>query len=136
MTYPYQAMVSTGRNRDRAYEAVIRALEQAADESGLNRKKIAETLGTSKALISTWLSGPSNWSLDTIDHLLYAADAEMEYKVVFNKDRRKPNFHILPSYGNENTLETIESEKLSSISVTTTSTGSEAVNIVMVHFAK
>lgn len=100
MTYPYELVVSAERNRDRAYETVIKALEQAHRETGINRKQIAEKIHKSPALVSTWLSGPSNWSLDTIDHLLRPIGAEMEYNVVFDRDRRKPNFHILPDYGN------------------------------------
>lgn len=98
MTYPYELVVSAERNRGRAYEAVIKALEQAHRETGINRKQIAEEIHKTPALVSAWLSGPSNWSLDTIDHLLRPIGAEMEYNVVFDRDRTKPNFHILPDY--------------------------------------
>jgi transcriptional regulator with XRE-family HTH domain len=98
MTYPYELVVSAERNRDRAYEAVIKALEQAHRETGITRKQIAKKINKSPALVSTWLSGPSNWGLDTIDHLLRPIDAEMEYNIIFDRDRVKPNFHILPDY--------------------------------------
>jgi len=31
-----------------------------------------------------------------VDHLLRSVEAEMEYRVVFDKDQLKKNFHILP----------------------------------------
>lgn len=95
MTYPYELVVSAERNRNRAYEAVIKALEQVADETGITRKQIAREIGKSPALVSMWLSGPSNWGLDTIDHLLRPIGAEMEYRVVFDRDRPKSNVYIL-----------------------------------------
>lgn len=93
--YAYDYAVSTGRNRNRAYEAVIKALEQSKRETGVNRKEIAERIGWKPSQLSTYLSGPRNWTLDTIDCLLHAVDAEMEYHVSFNRDRKKSNFYIL-----------------------------------------
>ena len=82
------------RNKNRLYDAVIQAVEESAAHNGTRRRDIAETLGLPASRVTRLLSGPSNWESDTTSDLLFAIDAELDYKVVFFKDRDKSNsFH-------------------------------------------
>jgi hypothetical protein len=111
--YPYEFAVSAERNRLNVYEQVIKAVEIGSQQQRINRKGIAEKTGRSPAQISAWLSGPSNWTLDTVSDLLRAVGATMEYKVVFDHERVAENyFHPL-------------GEKLNSTSSTTGTIGGD-----------
>lgn len=87
---------SRQRQRNRIYETVIRALEQNRDAHGTKRKDIAKFIEVSPSQLSRWLSGPSNWTLDTVSDLMTAIDAELNFDVIWNKDQQKPNcYHEL-----------------------------------------
>lgn len=92
----YDATVFSQRHRNMVYEQVIKALEKASEENGVTRTDIANKLGYSKSHISRLLSGPSNWTLDTVSYLLFAVEAEMTCKAVFFSECQVENhFHSL-----------------------------------------
>jgi len=66
------------RQRNRLYDQVVGAIEDA----GVRREDIAEKLGINPSQVSRWLSGPASWEQDTISDLLFAIDAELEFRVV------------------------------------------------------
>ena len=95
-TTNYQAVLFSQRFRNRVYEDVIKAVEKSAEETGVSRSDIARDLGFSKSHISRLLSGPSNWTLDTLSNLLFSVGAELKTEAVFFADQPKENhFHVL-----------------------------------------
>jgi hypothetical protein len=96
MNNPHDVSYYRQRTRNRAWEAVVTALDRAHDINSTKRKDIADYLGVPPSQISRWLSGPSNWTLDTITDLLLAAGCEMDFQPVrFDERARKNEFHEL-----------------------------------------
>ena len=91
MSYPYKFALDAELNRRRVYDIVLAAIEKAAQDNNITQSKIAQTIGRKRSQVSTWLSGPSNWTFDTISDLLRSIDASMEYNVVFDVDRVASN---------------------------------------------
>jgi transcriptional regulator with XRE-family HTH domain len=73
------------RQRNRLYDAVISAVEEA----GIRRSDIANKLGINRSQVSRWLAGPANWEIDTISDILFSADSELDFKVIMLRDRAK-----------------------------------------------
>jgi hypothetical protein len=78
------------RQQNRVFDTVIHALEEA----GMRRKGIAAAMGVPPSQVTRLLSGPGNWTCDTISDLLFAIRAELDFQVVHFCDRAKGNrFH-------------------------------------------
>ncbi len=84
------------RQRNRLYEIVVRAVERAAAR-GIRKRDIALKIGTSPSQISHFLSGPANWTIDSVSDVLFAIDAELDLNVVRFSDRQRSGnrYHIL-----------------------------------------
>lgn len=90
------------RNRNRMYDSVIKAVEAAAAR-GVKKSDISAVTGNSRSNISHLLSGPANWTIDSISNILYAIGAEIDYNVTFFNDRCKENrFHPIAELAQTN----------------------------------
>lgn len=73
--------------------AVAKLYEELRETEGLNQSRLAERLGCSRSHISRLLSGPGNWTLDTVGDLLAAMDAELtKVEAVRVQDIPSPNY--------------------------------------------
>ena len=80
------------RTRNRLFSDLVLFFQLRAEETGINKKVIAEKLRKDPSQITRWLSQPSNLTLDTLSDLLLSLDAEMDCKFVKFSDRAIPNF--------------------------------------------
>jgi DNA-binding phage protein len=65
------------RQSNRVYEAVFKAFVNA----GIMKADLARKLKRKPEQITRWLSGPGNWTLDTVSDLLLALGSEMAFVV-------------------------------------------------------
>lgn len=89
----YQLEKQRHRTKHRAYEAVFLALKEALAGGEVTRAQLARKLDKDPATITRILSGPSNWTLNTVSDLLFAIDAEMNFTVHHFRDDRTTNEH-------------------------------------------
>jgi transcriptional regulator with XRE-family HTH domain len=66
--------------------AVLILWRKRRDE-GMTQTQLAERLGCNKGWLSKKLSGPANWTLKTLGHMVEALDGELEIVV---RDLREP----------------------------------------------
>ena len=90
MTYAYDAALIAERNRARLYDVVIAALAAEGKAGRLSRDDLAQRLGKTRKEIDDTLSGPSEWTLDTVSDLLWAVGAELDVKVAVRPGLRAP----------------------------------------------
>jgi len=78
------------RQSNRVYEAVFKAFVG----TGITKADLARKLKKKPEQITRWLSGPGNWTLDTVSDLLLALGSEMTFVVTnFNA---APQVNIQP----------------------------------------
>jgi|SRR6185437_13121766 len=66
------------RCRNRFYQTVVAYFAEQAKENGLTKAELAKLLNKDPGQVNRWLSGPGNWTLDTISDLLLAMNAELD----------------------------------------------------------
>ena len=77
------------RTRNRCYSAVISAFSKMVEKEGLTKREMAIRLGKEPAQLTRWLSGPSNWTLDTVSDLLLAMGAELDQSIAWLADTKE-----------------------------------------------
>jgi transcriptional regulator with XRE-family HTH domain len=79
----------TQRYRNRVFSKIVSFVAEQCELNEITKKDIAERLGKDPGLISSWLSQPSNLTLDIISEILLALDAEAEPPdIVLFRDRK------------------------------------------------
>ncbi len=70
------------RLKNKIFQSVVAYFAKEAKAKKITKKDLAIALGKDPAQITRWLSGPNNWTLDTISDLLLALNAELHHEVV------------------------------------------------------
>lgn len=84
------------RNRNKVYAAVVSLFSRLVETQGLTKRELAYRLDKEPAQITRWLSGPSNWTLDTVSDLMLAMGAELDHCVSLIGKKTPTNLHPLP----------------------------------------
>lgn len=84
------------RHRNRVFSAVIERFAKLVETTGLTKREIAVRLKKDPAQITRWLSGPSNWTLDTGSDLLLAMGAELDQAVAEINEKTKEQREVHP----------------------------------------
>ena len=98
------------RLRTRIFEEVLQAFVERHREDGTTKADLAQALGCERSQITRWLSGPGNWTINTISDLMLALRTELELGRI--RFEHKP----LPNYRHE--LSPVETESMTGVSVT------------------
>ena len=124
------------RQSNHVYEAVYREFQK----SGMSKADVSRRLNKKPEQITRWLSGPGNWTLDTVSDLLLAVGSEMTFTVISVTSQPIQNYvHPLAqtvsligfSYGSN--VNSLSSEVSSWISYNPTpQTGTEKFNLISV----
>ena len=80
------------RQQNRLFAQVASFFAEEAANGRITRKEIADKLSKNPSQITRWLSGPSNFELDTLSDILLTMGAELDHRIVRFSDRVKPNF--------------------------------------------
>lgn len=80
------------RQKNLIFAELAAFFAEEAERRGISKKDLAEALSKDPAQITRWLSGPSNFELDTLTEILLALDAEMEHRIVRFGDKPTPNY--------------------------------------------
>lgn len=69
------------RQRNRVHEVILNSFIKAQKDHDITRADVARRMGKRPELITRWLGGPGNITLDTISDLMLAVGKEIEFKV-------------------------------------------------------
>jgi hypothetical protein len=83
------------RNRNKVYAVVVSLFSKLVETSNLTKRELAFRLNKEPAQITRWLSGPSNWTLDTVSDLLLAMGAELDHRVSLTANKNAST-HVHP----------------------------------------
>jgi hypothetical protein len=77
------------RNRRKIYSVVISEFKK----SKLSQAQLGRRLGKRSDVICRWLSGPGNWTLDTVSNLMFGiSGGELSYRVVYPLRTQAANY--------------------------------------------